>query len=81
MERFMRMEGEQIQAAQMHSMAADELTPLVPAVSDIDDMKGEPWSQHVCFVNNSLYVITPEESCPSTTGPRGAPNMHSSLCL
>ena len=40
MERFMRLEGEQPQAAQAHIMAADDLSALVP-VNDIADMQGE----------------------------------------
>ena len=56
MERFMRMEGEQIQAAQMHSMAADELSPLIPAVGDTVDEQGEPWSPHLCSADVSLLA-------------------------
>ena len=41
MERFMCVEGEQLQDAQAQSMAADELSALVPAVNDAADMQGE----------------------------------------
>lgn len=37
----MRMEGEQLQDAQAQSMATDELSALVPPVSDAADMQGE----------------------------------------
>ena len=43
MERFMRMEDDQLHAAQMHSMAADEMEALIPTISDAADAKdGEP---------------------------------------
>lgn len=51
MERFMRMEGEELQAAQAQSMAADELSTLIPAVSNIADMQGELWSQNFCLMD------------------------------
>ena len=34
MERFIRMGNDQLQAAQMHSMAADEMQSLIPTISD-----------------------------------------------
>lgn len=37
----MHVGGEQPQAAQAQFMAADELSALVPAVSDIADMQGK----------------------------------------
>jgi len=43
MERFMRMEDDQLHAAQMHSMAADEMEAIIPTISDAADVKdGEP---------------------------------------
>lgn len=39
MERFMRMGNDQLQAAQMHSMAADEMQSLIPTISDAADTK------------------------------------------
>lgn len=39
MERFMRMGNDQLQAAQMHSMAADEMASLIPTISDAADTK------------------------------------------
>lgn len=47
----MRMEGEELQAAQAQSMAADELSTLIPAVSNIADMQGELWSQNFCLMD------------------------------
>ena len=49
MERFMRMEEEQMQAAQMHSLAADELSALIPVVSHVADIKGELSSKKPLF--------------------------------
>lgn len=40
MERFMKMANEQLQAAQMHSMAADELSPLIPTMSNLPNQRG-----------------------------------------
>ncbi len=49
----MRMGDEQLQAAQMHSMAADEMEALIPTISDAaDTQKGKP---HVLF---SLAVLS-----------------------
>lgn len=43
MERFMLMGDDQLHAAQMHSMAADEAEALIPTISDAADAKnGEP---------------------------------------
>ena len=43
MERFMRMENDQLHAAQMHSMAADEMEALIPIISDAaHEQDGEP---------------------------------------
>ena len=43
MERFMCMEDDQLHAAQMHSMAADEMEALIPTISGAADVKdGEP---------------------------------------
>ena len=52
MERFMRMEDDQLHAAQMHSMAADEMEALIPTISDAADAKdGEPHLGQLPFLN------------------------------
>ena len=52
MERFMRMEDDQLHAAQMHSMAADEMEVLIPTISDAADAKdGEPHLGQLPFLN------------------------------
>jgi len=51
MERFMRMEDDQVHAAQMHSMAADEMEALIPTISDAADVKdGEPHLGQLSFL-------------------------------
>ena len=57
MERFMRMEGEQPQAAQAHSLTAYELSALVPAASDVADMQGKLWSQNFCLMETFLRLL------------------------
>ncbi len=51
MERFMRMEEDQLHAAQMHSMAADEMEALIPTISDAADVKdGKPHLHQFIFL-------------------------------
>lgn len=53
----MRMEGEQPQAAQAHSLTAYELSALVPAASDVADMQGKLWSQNFCLMETFLRLL------------------------
>ncbi len=58
MERFMRMEDDQVHAAQMHSMAADEMESLIPTIRDAADIKdGEPHLGQLSFLGlTGLYA-------------------------
>lgn len=66
MERFMRMGNDQLQAAQMHSMAADEMQSLIPTISDAADnamgelpvhMGSAVWSQS-CACSCSVDTVS-----------------------
>lgn len=56
MERFMTMDSDQLQAAQMLSMAADELEALIPTITDVTDTEQGEAHHCVCLLSVCLWI-------------------------